>query len=480
MPTRCDDRHREPAVSDPSQPTMTMQEAPCRRASRLAIVGWVLFDWAAQPFFTLVTTFVYAPYFASAVAADPVEGQALWGYAKAAAGLVIAVFSPLLGAVADAAGRRKPWIAAFGALMFVGAIALWWGKPGEGVMLILVAFALASIGAEFATVFNNAMMPALVPRERLGRLSGTGWATGYVGGLVSLFLVLGLLAANPRTGTTLMGTAPLFGLDPAMREGDRASGPLSAIWFAIFVLPLFLFTPDHPGRLPLATAVTHGLRTLVDTLRRLPRDVVLFLVANMIAADGLTALFAFGGIYAAGTFGWGTIDIGVFGIMLTVTGAIGAWLGGRLDDRLGPKPVILGSLLALIAAAAAILLIDPDYVPFLGTVKPPGPGEGLYAAAAERAFVALGMIIGLAAGPLQAAARTLLVRLAPADRVTQYFGLFALSGKVTSFIGPFLVGVVTAAMASQKAGMAVLVAFFFLSLVLFSQVQLVSWAQRST
>jgi UMF1 family MFS transporter len=449
------------------------------RASRRAIAGWVLFDWAAQPFFTLVTTFVYAPYFASAVAADPVEGQALWGYAKAAAGLVIAVFSPLLGAVADAAGRRKPWIAAFGALLFVGSMALWWGRPGEGVMLVLIAFALASIGAEFATVFNNAMMPALVPRERLGRLSGTGWATGYAGGLVSLFVVLGLLAANPQTGTTLIGTAPLFGLDPAMREGDRASGPLSAIWFAIFVLPLFLFTPDHPVRLPLVTAVTHGLRTLADTLRSLRRDVALFLIANMIAADGLAALFVFGGIYAAGTFGWQTIEIGLFGIGLTVTGAIGALVGGRLDDRFGPRPVMLASLTILIAAAGAILLIDPDYVPFVGTVKPPGAADGLYAAPAERAFLALGMIIGLATGPLQAAARTLLVRLAPADRVTQYFGLFALSGKVTSFIGPFLVGVVTAAMASQKAGMAVLVGFFFVSLVVLSQVRFVSGAQRS-
>jgi MFS transporter, UMF1 family len=190
----------------------------------------------------------------------------------------------------------------------------------------------------------------------------------------------------------------------------------------------------------------------------------------MIAADGLVALFAFGGIYAAGAFGWGTIEIGVFGIVLTIAGTIGAYLGGRLDDRLGPKAVILGSLVALIGATAAILLIEPDYLPLLGPVAPPA-GGGLYAAAAERAFLALGMIIGLAAGPLQAAARTLLVRLAPVDRVTQFFGLFALSGKVTSFIGPFLVGVVTAATLSQKAGMAVLVGFFLVGLVLLSRVR---------
>jgi UMF1 family MFS transporter len=433
----------------------------------------VLFDWAAQPFFTLVTTFVYAPYFASAIAADPVEGQALWGYAKAVAGLVIAVLSPVLGAIADAAGRRKPWIAAFGALLVVGSSVLWFGAPGGGVTLVLVAFAIASIGAEFATVFNNAMMHTLVPRERLGRLSGTGWATGYVGGLVSLVLVLGFLAATPQTGRTLIGLAPPFGLDAAAREGDRATGPLSAIWFVVFVLPLFLATPDHPGKLPARAAVRTGLATLASTLRSLPRhrDAALFLIANMIYADGLIALFSFGGIYAAGTFGWGTIEIGVFGILLTITATVGAFVGGRLDDRLGPKRVILGSLVILIVAGVAILLIDSDYVPLLGTVAAPAAGGGLFAASAERAYLAAGLLIGLAAGPLQAASRTLLVRLAPAERITQFFGLFALSGKVTSFVGPFLVGVVTAALASQKAGMAVLIGFFAVGALLLARVR---------
>jgi UMF1 family MFS transporter len=450
-----------------------LSDSPRRPASRAAIAGWVLFDWAAQPFFTLVTTFVYAPYFASAIASDPTEGQALWGYAKAAAGLCIAVFSPVLGAIADAAGRRKPWIAAFGALLVVGSWMLWFGKPGEGVMLVLVCFALASIGAEFATVFNNAMMPTLVPRERLGRLSGTGWATGYVGGLLSLVLVLGFLAATPQSGKTLIGLTPLFGLDAATREGDRATGPLAAIWFVIFVLPLFLYTPDHPGRLPVRAAVGQGLATLAYTLRSLPRhrDAALFLIANMIYADGLIALFSFGGIYAAGTFGWGTIEIGVFGILLTITATVGAFVGGRLDDRLGPKRVILGSLALLIVAGIAILLIDRDYVPLIGTVAAPAAGDGLFAATAERAYLAAGLLIGLAAGPLQAASRTLLVRLAPADRITQFFGLFALSGKVTSFLGPLLVGIVTAALVSQKAGMAVLIGFFVAGALLLAWVR---------
>ena len=181
-------------------------------------------------------------------------------------------------------------------------------------------------------------------------------------------------------------------------------------------------------------------------------------------------LFAFGGIYAAGTFGWGTIEIGLFGIFLTVTGTVGAYLGGRLDDRFGSKRVIVASLAALTAAVMAILLIDADHLPLIGPVAPPNPGGALFGTAAERAFLAIGIVIGLAAGPVQAAARTLLIRLAPADRVTQFFGLFALSGKVTAFIGPFLVGVVTAATASQKAGMAVMLVFFVAGLVVLRRI----------
>ncbi len=431
--------------------------------SRPALIGWVLFDWAAQPFFTLVTTFVYGPYFATAIASDPATGQALWGFAASAAGLVIALLSPLLGAIADSGGRRKPWIAAFGALLVLGTALLWFGRPGEAgaIAIILAAYIVATIGAEFATVFTNAMMTSLVPAERWGRLSGTGWATGYAGGLVSLVIILGFLAASPETGKTLLGFDALFGLDPKAREGDRASGPFSALWFVVFVIPLFLFTPDRPQKLAFRAAVRSGLADFRQTARELPRhrNVAIFLLGNMIYSNGLIALFAFGGIYAAGTFGWGTIEIGVFGILLTITGALGAYFGGKLDDRLGPKQVVLASLAILILVGLSILAIGRDHIGFM-PVAPAQPGDGLYASAPERAYVVLGLMIGIAAGPVQAASRTLLARLAPGDRITQYFGLLALSGKVTSFLGPLLVGAVTAATASQKSGMAVLIVFF--------------------
>ena len=442
--------------------------------SRAAVISWIFFDWAAQPYFTLITTFVFAPYFATHVAPDPASGQALWGFATAAAGTAIALLSPVLGAIADASGRRKPWIAAFGAMLVIGSSLMWFGAPGDAHLIppLLLAYALATVGVEFATVFNNAMMPTLVPPNRIGRLSGTGWATGYIGGILSLILVLGFMAANPETGRTLFGFTPLFGLDPVTHQGDRISGPLTAIWFIIFVLPMFLLTPDYPARYPLRDAVREGLSELKQTLLELPRrrTLAIFLLANMIYTDGLVSLFAFGGIYAAGTFGWNTIQIGTFGIILAIAGTFGGWIGGKLDDYLGPKTVIAGSMSVLLVAIIAILLVEKDSVLFI-KVAPPVPGGALFASAAERAYLVLGCMIGAAGAPLQAASRSLLIRLAPKERIAQFFGLFALTGKVTSFIGPLLIGIVTAATASQKAGMAVLVGFFVTGLALLARVK---------
>src|SRR5882724_3729892 len=420
---------------------------------RAAVISWIFFDWAAQPYFTLIMTFVFAPYFATHVASDPASGQAMWGFATAAAGVMIALMSPVLGAIADASGRRKPWIAAFGALLVIGSCLMWFGKPGDASVIppLLLAYAIATVGVEFATVFNNAMMPSLVPPDKIGRLSGTGWATGYVGGILSLILVLGFLAANPETGRTLFGFVPLFGLDPVTHQGDRITGPLTGIWFIIFVLPMFLLTPDYPAKRPVREALRAGLIDLKQTLGELPqrKSMAAFLLANMIYTDGLVTLFAFGGIYAAGTFG--------------------AWLGGKLDDRLGPKRVISGSLLILLLSVIAILLVDKDSILFV-RVAAPVPGGALFSGAAERAYLVLGFLIGAAGGPLQAASRTLLIHMAPKDRVAQCFGLFALTGRVTSFVGPLLIGVVTAVTESQKAGMAVVVVFFVAGLALLARV----------
>jgi MFS transporter, UMF1 family len=438
---------------------------PATYPPRRAVVAWIFFDWSAQPFFTLVTTFVFAPFFASALASDPAQGQALWGYATGLAGLAIALLSPLLGGIADRTGPRKPWIAVFGAMLVLGSGMLWYAKPGSpwAVPIALAGFVIGTIGAEFATIFNNAMMTRLVPPERLGRLSGTGWAVGYLGGLISLALTLGFLAADPNTGKTLAGLSPLFGLDAAAREGDRFSGPLTALWFVIFVTPMFLLTPDSPrSGVSLKEAAAGGFSHLKATIAELPSLPGLgrFLLANMIYQDGLVALFAFGGIYGAGVFGWQTIELGVFGILLTITGTLGAWAGGKLDDAIGGKPVILGAIACLLFACIGILSLGPGQVAFVIETAPPVPGDGLFASLPEKVYLGLGLLIGLVAGPLQASSRSLLARIAPPARIGEFFGLFALAGKVTSFMGPTLVALATSLFASQRAGLAVLIGFF--------------------
>lgn len=443
-------------------------------ASRPAILGWLLFDWACQPFFTLVTTFVFAPYFAAALAPDPVTGQSLWGYATAAAGFALAILSPVLGSVADATGPKKPWIAACGLVLVIASYALWYAAPGQpsAIPVALIGFAFATIAVEIAAVFNNAMIPHLVPPERYGRLSGTGWAMGYLGGLVSLVIVLGFLAADAGSGKTVLGLSPLFGLDPTMREGDRITGPFSAVWFLIFVMPLFLVTPDIArSKLQLGEAVRHGLaqvkHTLIDARRH--EGVLRFLIANMVYQDALVALFAFGGIYGAGVFGWQATELGLFGILLTITGTIGALIGGRLDDAFGAKPVIMGAILILALVCVGVLSLGREHILF---VIPTAPvGEGLYASAPEKLFVLLGLVIGAVAGPLQASSRSLLARLVPPREAGRYFGLLALSGKVTSFLAPLAVAVATAIFQTQAAGPAVLILFLFAGFVLLSGVK---------
>ncbi|GLK54843.1 UMF1 family MFS transporter [Methylopila capsulata] len=434
-----------------------------RTVSRRAVAAWALYDAATQPVFTLLATFVFAPFFVSRLMDDPAEGQALWGVAAGTAGLIVGLATPPLGAIADRTGGRKLWIAGFSLLIVLGASALWFAVPGSAyaVPIALGGFVVATVGAECATAFTNAMMPTLAPPERIGRLSGLGWATGYVGGLIALAIALLLFSADPEDGLTLAGIAPILGLDPATSEGDRAAGPFSALWYLVFAAPLFLFTPDVTAGSPRG-AVTAGLRDLWRTLKSLRRspDLALFLAAHMLYVDGLTALFAFGGIYGAGALGWGPIETGVFGVLVIVSGIVGSLVGGWLDDRVGPERVVAWSLGLLTAAAVAIASIDRARILFVVPVTPPVPDDALFSSAPERLFIGLALVLGAASGPLQASSRSLLVRLAPKEKLTQAFGLFALSGKVTSFLGPFAVAAVTALTDSQRVGVSVLIAFF--------------------
>jgi MFS transporter, UMF1 family len=445
--------------------------APVRRsAGPLALASWMLFDWASQPFYTLVTTFLFAPFFASVFIGDTARGSALWGYAMSAAAVLVAIGSPVLGAMADARGRLKPYMGWLSVAFVLSQAALWYAVPGGGwgtIALILLSLIVATCAGEFTTVLNNSLMPRLVPADQLGRLSGGGWALGYVGGLISLIIMVAFILIDAQTGRTILGLSPVYAFDAALHEADRFVGPFCALWYAVFVLPYFVFTPDPP---PPAYAAPVSIRsafaTMLATLRNIAgyRDIALFFIARMLFIDGLLAIFTFGGVYAAAVFGWQTIVIGYFGIILSVAAGVGALIGGFLDDRLGSKTVIIWSLLLLIVGALGVISIDRSHVLFTLPVAPPAPGGAPFASTGELVYIAFAILIGLASGPLQSASRSLLGRIAPPEHMSEFFGFFAFSGKVTAFAAPFVVALVSDMTGSLQIAMSSILVFLLAGL----------------
>tara|TARA_R110002051_G_scaffold14832_7_gene47300 strand:- start:18584 stop:19909 length:1326 start_codon:yes stop_codon:yes gene_type:complete len=419
------------------------------------------FDWAAQPFFTVVVTFVFGPYFVARLTQDPVSAQAAWANMATISSLVIAILSPVLGAIADRSGPRKPWILCFAAVKIVCLSLLWFAAPGSPLIWPLVLMILASIAAEFSIVFNDSMMPRLVGPDDVGRVSNIAWGLGYLGGMIVLILVVTLLAGSPDTGLTLIGIEPLFGLDPALGEDARITGPIAAVWYLLFILPMLLFTPDARKGQPMRQAVRSGLRDLRGTIGELREKpgIAKFLIARMLYQDGVNGLLILGGAFAAGMFGWATIEIGVYGILLNVIAIFGCFIAGRLDLRLGSKVVVVISLVLLLIATVGIVSTGPGFV-FFGLL-PLGLEDsgGLFGTAAEKAYVAFGLLIGIAFGPVQASSRSYLARSVSLGDAGRYFGIYALSGRATSFMATLLFSLVTYASGSARLGMATLVLF---------------------
>jgi len=424
---------------------------------RRRIWGWMMFDWASQPFNTLLLTFVFGPYFATVVG-DPTQAQVLWGRGLTVAGLCIALSAPILGAMADAGGRRIPWIAGFSLLYVLGAGALWFAVPEmQAAWLVLLAFGIGLMGAEFGLIFVSAMLPDLAPREEVGKLSASAWALGYAGGVVALALMLAFFAENDA-GVTLLGNPPALGLDAEAREGTRFVGPFTALWYALFMIPFFLWVRE-PARTRLAAPRPGAaLADVARTLRSLPGrpSLAAFLASSMLYRDALNGIFAFGGIYAIGVLGWSVVQIGIFGIAGAVSGAVFTWAGGFADRRFGPKPVIAGSVIALTLICCIIVGMTREAL--WGIPFPPGSG------AADAIFYGCGVAIGAGGGILQAASRGMMVRQADPSRMTEAFGLYALAGKATTFVAPAAIALATDLTGDQRMGIAPLIGLFLLAL----------------
>ena len=409
-------------------------------SSTKSLVSWCLFDFANSPFTTLVVTFIFATYFTKSIAADEVRGTVLWSRGVTITALVVALLSPIMGALADRGGYRKFFLICTTATCLIGTTLMFGTGPGE-VTMALVYFVVANIAFEMGNVFYNAFLPDITGPENVGRISGYGWALGYLGGLLALVIAL-VGFVQPEQ--------PWFGFTTEGGENIRATNLLVACWFLIFSLPLFLWVKDRSQPTPLGGSIVgDSFKQLGRTFKEIRhyRQILWFLLARLVYNDGLITVFAFGGIYAAGTFGFEIEEILIFGIVLNLTAGLGAFGMGFLDDKLGGKRTLQISLIGL--AAATLLAVT----------------------APNRAwFWVAGITVGIFSGPNQSASRSLMARFVPAEKENEFFGFFAFSGKATAFLGPTLLGIITQVSGSQRIGISVVLVLFAIGLLLLGKV----------
>jgi UMF1 family MFS transporter len=447
------------------------------QATKKRIWGWMAFDWASQPFYTVGLTFVFGPYFAVVAAeyfmssgvesgAAKAQAQSLWSSGQTVSGLIIAFTAPFLGAFADNSGRKIPWIAFF-SVMFVVAISMIWMLTPEGaaLYLVLILFFIAFIAAESALNFVNAILPSLGNKDEVGRISGSGAAFGYWGGVVSLAIMLLVFVEQDNGRTIFVGLEPPFGLNPNEKEGTRFVGPFIAIWFAVFMIPFFMWVRDDPttgGKSTNLRAVAGDLwGTMKSVAQR--KSLLNFLVGSMFYRDALNALYAFGGVYAALVLDWGITAIGVFGVVAAIAAAITTWIAGLADARFGPKPVIRVAVWLLILVSITIVGTSREQIfwitlPIASTLP-------------DTVFYVCGAIIGGAGGAVYTASRSMMVRHTHPDRPAEAFGLFALSGKATAFLAPAGITVFTWWTGNTQRGFLPVIILFLMGLFLLKWVK---------
>ncbi len=407
-----------------------VKEPSDKKINFLSILGWCLFDWGQSAFPTVIITFVFGTYFVRSVAASSVQGTALWGWTIGLSSVFVAVLSPLLGSIADHTGNRKRWLFAFASLNAVATSLLYFTQPKAiSILWALTFLALANICYELMQVFYNAMLPSIAPKNKIGRISGWGWAFGYFGGLACLSIAL---FAFIQSGW----------LSQVNEVNVRSSTLLVASWVLVFSIPLFVFTTDSmKEKISPRVAVKKGFTELLNTMKELKKyqNIFRFLMARLMYIDGLNTLFVFAGIYAGATFKMNYFEILIFAMLINVFAGIGSIYFAWMDDKMGPKRVITLSLVMMIFSGTLLLVIESKFW-----------------------FWILSAILGLFVGPTQSASRSYMARIVPKHLTNQMFGIYQFSGRVTSFVGPVLVASLTQTFSSQRAGMA---AIFFLMLI---------------
>ena len=431
-----------------------VEPAPARRQ----IAAWAAWDWGSAAFNAVVTTFVFTTWLTSSAFAepgeDPVAVTALhsqWlGWGLAAAGILVALTAPALGTLADAGGRRRPMLAVTSGIVGLCILALWFVQPAEGgmadaVRLGVILLGIGTIAFEIGSVAYNALLLQISGPRTIGRVSGIGWGAGYVGGIV-LLVILFVGFIDPDVGW--FGVTSEGGLD------IRVSMLLAGVWFLVFAVPVLVMVPDRrrpgaPARVSIAGAYVAVGRHVAE-LWRGRRSTLRFLIASAVFRDGLTGVFTFGGVLAAGSFGFSASDVIMFGIAANVVAGASTIGAGWLDDRYGPRRLVTSALVVLVIAGTAVFLLHD---------------------AGTQAFWVGGLVLSACVGPAQSASRGLLARLAEPGRETELFGLYATTGRAATFLAPAAFSIAIGLGGAQYWGILGIVAVLALGLVLFVPVR---------
>ena len=408
---------------------------------RKEIWSWCFYDFGNSAFTTLVITFIYSTYFTKAIAENEIDGTYLWSQAIAITAVIVSLLSPILGAIADKGGYRKIFLA-LTTYISIGATALLFFPIKGQILFALILVVIANVNFELGGVFYNAYLPEIVSLKKIGRISGIGWGAGYLGGLLAMLVaMIGFVSPD----------VPWFGLNIDTGEHIRATNILVAAWFFIFTLPAILYLKEKKVESAnrIGIVVLNSIQALKKTFQEIKiyKNTVRFLISRLIYNDGLVTIFAFGAVYASGTFGFTFNEIMIFGIVLNIAAGLGAFLMGYIDDVIGGKLTIQISLIGLMIAVLLAVFANSKLL-----------------------FWVSGIIVGLFAGPNQSASRSLMGRLTPPDKINEFYGFFAFSGKLTSFLGPMLLGIFTKYFSSQRYGVAVVFIFFFVGFLLMRNV----------
>lgn len=403
-------------MTPPAEPTTALRAEPAGGVGR--IVGWAMWDWGAQPFNTVITTFVFAVYLTSESFGSTNTTSTALAISTAVSGLLVALLAPVLGQNSDRSGRGVRNLRLLTWILAALSASLFLVRPEPAYLVLgLVLLGAGSIVSEIASVNYNASIEQVASPSNIGRVSGFGWGMGYLGGILVLLLLF-FVFIDPEVG--------LFGVTGEDALDIRVSMIACGLWILLFTVPTFLVLKDAPRDKAPRVGIIDSYKLVGDSLRRLwgqSRHTVYFLGASALFRDGLAGVFAFGAVLAAGTFGMSAGEVIIFGAVANIVAGIATMLFGLLDDVLGPKRVIVISLVALVGLGLAIFLLHDG-----GTMV----------------FWTLGLAMTAFVGPAQAASRSFLARVIPEGQGGEIFGLYATTGRVVSFVSPAAFGVAIA------------------------------------